>query len=364
MFPGYEDWRNVEIFWKRYFARAFNIDTYVYTNSRAPGEIPIPLSVAHSWQGNVDLFATASADVIIVGSSQTFRLILPQDFATLLGPRLLDKSDPKVLIMAGPDLLTETVRFMITNMPKIKAKAKFAVFGYTPKMAFLRRLDRTSLSRQAQAEWRSEWLPPWPSLSDLIPLPTWRDLIGPSITAFRLRTAHHDLLEKPGKNSSHYVSAALTDNPILLRQLADTITPDFIDFRTATDSDCNMQETKLDFERTIHSLKTIADNLIVYFPPATPLFDGSLPHCFRPAMTQMVHEVSAREGVTAITEGWHGYGLDWEDYVTPTDQPGIYQIDAIHTNPLGSKKATKGLADLILHQWPRTAAFETTMGGS
>lgn len=332
IFPGYEDVLPKdaagEEVWGPYFARVFNLETWHELDSRASGGLSL------SWQGNADLFARYGADIILIGSSQVYRSLIPSALSDALPGK------PRTLLLSASGLLPENARYMAAKLAPSGRKARAAVLGYTPVMANVFHPDRASKVKAVKNSWHvSSWRTPL-ELRELLPAPSWKNVFpvtlqdldpaaqgGPS-TLPRFKTKDERELAAAGE------AFALSPN-----------NPYFKDYAGVPARDCADPRVAEDLRATIASLLTLADQVVVFVPPATPIIAKAYP-CFDRELRRAVKAAEA-PNVSVVADEAGAYGLGYGDFLYETAQDGVFVVDPIHTNYAGARKVTARLARVL-----------------
>jgi hypothetical protein len=247
-------------------------------------------------------------------------------------------------MLGAPDMLTDTARFMADRLQGKVAKAKLLLFGYTPKMGFLGRPGRIDIAKGIREDWRAGPFAAFPGLSDLVPTPDWSALFPLDIGNIA------GLLERPVPSKRPPFTPSEAASPAIVDKAMDAVPGSFPDFANLTLADCNLTETERDLTETVRSLQTLADQVVVYIPPATPLYSvpGPAWACFSGELARVVQRVADRTRAFAVTDDWRTHGVDWSDFLYTWTKSSEVLVDPIHTNYEGAQRATVGLAHLVL----------------
>lgn len=348
VFPGYEkdlfDNKNMYMFfWRTYFSRVFNFDTWPsyqpFTNS---------LRVSASWQGNADIFKNHGADIITVGSSQTFRQIIPQELSKHLQNFWHEKygHDPKILMLTVSNMQMDTIDFLARKLSPSQEKAKLAILGYTPKMAFLNSPDLDQANKSRQREWQDDRFRTHFELKDYVPYSDWKAVFP--IDLFDIKAAL-----RPGANGlPSFTSDELKNNAdsFMEESLAHYKpapgTVFFNEFESFTSNDCQVEPLVKDLQKTVQSLLKISEQVFLYIPPSSPIAKLGYQNCFDESIKIAMQTLSSDQ-VIVSTVDWGHYNLNHSDYLWPNANPQMHTYDPIHTNFDGAQKVTKVLAKLI-----------------
>ena len=84
VFPGYEAARVDEEFWRRYMTLDFESRIYAPSVSASASG-----AVMTSWGGSLELFRRFGADIVLIGSSETYNSLVPSILARSLGGKVL-----------------------------------------------------------------------------------------------------------------------------------------------------------------------------------------------------------------------------------------------------------------------------------
>lgn len=326
IFPGQEGLASDDAFWSRYFRLAFNsVIVGPGLTSAAQAQ------VMTSWTGALELFARRGADVVFLGSSETFHAIIPA-----LLQRGLGEPPLRVLSLGVANMPPRVVALTAGTAAASGRKARLAIWGYSAWNAYRRRPDQAAVEKpidDAFAAWRAPEAAPtaW-----RLPRPDWKSVIPFNLQEFwdRKKGLLHPSFTMP--------ATALTDDAVLKDWVAG-ISESEPAFDGVAERDCDLTAAAAEYDAALGELLKASGRVLVYLTPTTPLQTGGLPACYLPAVRRMLVS-RAGPRVAVHVEGWKDYGLDYRDYLKPSNRRGSVWIDINHVNYGGAVKVTGHLA--------------------
>lgn len=328
VFPGYEAIRNDDDFWRRYLSLDFDARIYAPSLSESASG-----AVMTSLGGSLEMFRRYGADIVYLGSSETYESLVPALLSRRLGGR--------VLSCATSGVMQEQAGQIARVLASSGHRAKVAIWGFSSWSLYhaegyadyARRFD-ASLAQQADSTntaslRRRLWLA----------APKWSDFMAYSYQdEWDLRFGRFRL-------ESTFADAEVSDDAELARRAA-AIRPYYPGFQRSTEADCVLTGASEKIDKTIADLASTADRVLIFIPPATPLQSGAAPACYLPALRRLLRS-KAGPRVTVEVGDWTAYGLGWRDFLRPSNIRGFSWLDEIHVNYGGAVKVTNRVADLI-----------------
>jgi hypothetical protein len=215
-------------------------------------------------------------------------------------------------------------------------KAKLAVFGYTPVMANLTHPNRAALAKAVKRTWHINDFRTAFELKEHFPIPGWKAVFPVALQALQNDPGQVRMPRVRGADEGELAAAGARfaktpDNPY------------FKDYAGA--EGCDAGRAAADLRATVDSLLTIADKVVVFVPPATPIVAEAYP-CLD-AAARSAAAAAASPDVAVVADDWRSYGLRYSDFLYQTAEPGVSVIDPIHTNLTGALKVTARLAKIL-----------------
>ncbi len=341
VFPGYEDTRSDAHFWREYMGRDFMGGVYSPMLSSRES-----FSVAVSWQGGIELFRRFGGDVVIFGSSETQALI-PARLQRRLDAALRgDGKGTKILELAVGSMNLDAILLSAQRMADTGRRARLAILGYSVWYA-----GRTQATQAMQRGRRKlhdrahSIVGVTARLTGFTRKPQWDHL-------FPVTSGEDDPAELIGHKADRLFRKNMLEDPEALAARARGMRPYFNLMEGLDEKACGMSVASAELDESLAALFRLADEVVIYVPPTTPLQTDYAPACFVPAIKSMLRGKAGKR-VQVVIDDWRTYGLDWADYVKPASRPGWAVIDANHVNYFGGVKVTDFLGDRVAPRWVR-----------
>jgi hypothetical protein len=361
VFPGYgEALRTDARLLDRYFSRPFD-----GALTWPGGEPAAQLVLAVSWTGCLDIFEQHGADIVVFGSSETGRAVLPDGLSAALPGR------PRVLACARGGMLPESVRASAEHLAALveagrQRRAARAVLGYSLWWAYpdatwrergpnagpeqRRTFEAYLASRAAEAPGAALRRLLAGAGPDAVGAPTW-DAVLPTWRALRARDAAARAVRArrpiaPGGTRQGPSEAGFRfraeDRPVLsaLARASRPYYPILVGQQAAGCAGADRAAEELGAMRA--ALLRAADELFVYLAPVTPLQTEYAHPCLRELAATLLRGAEGAR-VRVRTDDWTAYGLTWDDFAVPTNDPGVLRVDVNHPNSAGAEKVTAAL---------------------
>jgi hypothetical protein len=348
-FPGYPaEMRHHHGLWRRYFKQSFQITTFLEKLSTLSGHgimVNLPSTACF------EIFKEYGADVLIFGSSETYRGLV----IDALSSRLLTNPDghrPRVLMCTISNMTADSVALFARKLKEISPyRAKSVLWGYGFWNAYVEAPEiqtnyadvvvsvntyETAALFQDVDYKLSEF---FPGLSwDLLMKTSWdkwKSAKPQKVTAIEAEVAIDDALAKDESSLREAIqSRGHTDFPL---------------FHGATDAICQLKGAGASLDRALSALAALSDQTFLFMTPMTPEQSNAAPPCYLGKVRDLLASRAAKT-VHVKTEGMAGYGLGYVDFVRPNlNQPGTQFFDDHHTSYSGAMKITTRLA-----QWMNT----------
>jgi hypothetical protein len=327
LFPGYEAARGDADLWRRYFTELF--DQTVYSSALMKESAAKSLRVSASSLGSMDLFRKYGADVVIFGISDSFIPVsagMLRDGLDGAGVRGL-----KVLTVARGHLTPPAVSWYAQGLQANRKKIPLAMWGFS--LVYTHRHPLEGMSRREvrvlYKNWRAE--NNIEKFDRRFPHPSWDMFLGASRAA--------DDLPVPG---GLLIPEAVAADPKALDAYLEK--SDASVYSIGHDAaDCDMTELSGETDRALADLLAVAEKVLIYVPPSSPLDRRGAPACILPGLAAMLRS-KAGPRVSVETADWKDYGLTSADYLYATPQKGVWTIDPLHANDAGARKISLALA--------------------
>jgi hypothetical protein len=329
LFPGYDAARADSGLWRRYFQELF--DETVYSSVLMKASSARSLRVSASSLGGMDIFRKYGADILLFGVSDTF---IPVS-AGMLRDGLNETGIPalqgkRILQCARGYLTPETMSWYVKGLEGRSEKSALAIWGYS--LTSVHRHPLEAMNRQAllrlYKNWRAE--NNIERFDRRFPHPSWDMFMGGTVEASE---------DAPGTLLIPDASAA--DPRTLEAFLARADASSYAITRDT--ADCDMSAASRDADRAISELLKIADKVLIYVPPTSPLDRRGMPSCVVANMTAMLRS-KAGARVAVETSDWTSYGVTDQDYLYAAGTKGFWRIDPVHANDGGARKISRALA--------------------
>ena len=347
LYPGYppEMFADREL-WRAYASRDFSSTAWL------PPLQPYSsygILTYQSWMGCLDIFRRQGADVVIFGSSETFRSLVPQ---VLSG----DKAR-KVLLCTTTSSYPEQAQWVAREMAKPgMPRAQWVIFGislwslhqghdrYLSIQAEKRSLlDRYLASRYGQYEADVK-------AAEVLRPPTWDDLYSPNLSAWsRHRSRAHGpttaadyFARQPETVATGAIARKVLEGGDFGAALAG-FKPSFPLLDGVDEKLC--APGALDAEGllgpSIRAVARIADHTLLYVPPISPRMRAVLPGCYLDTFARALQSFGDGGAVTLAAEKAEDYGLADSDYLYAGDLETVVKYEAVHTNFAGAVKVSR-----------------------
>jgi hypothetical protein len=363
LFPGYpEEMRLDRGLWHDYFQRTFEIDAYAGGLAQAYGR---EFNVILSWVGCLDIYEKYGADVVVMGTSETFRSVVADELADSLKASYGGQKPRTLLCTATAmqiDTASEIARRLKTLRPDLSPTV---LYGLSQSVAFVegkRNLRNGAEKRETlssydlqRARSRHGFVRFFEtyhevSFADLFPKATW-DAVFPFtsrslaenewIKGYALAAKHPEKERAKGG----YVPAELRDKPAALAaDIRARMKPFYRVYDDYSDEKhCHSSEREARLQELADALKALGGRVFLFIPPTTPLASEAGSRCFREAVAGDLSKMAQTLNAPVRTDAWEAYGLSYADYVRPTFHPEAYKVDIQHTNYWGASKVTEKL---------------------
>lgn len=363
LFPGYpEEMRLDRGLWHDYFRRTFEIDAFAGGLARAYGP---EFNVILSWVGCLDIYERYGADVVVIGTSETFRSVVADELAASLKPRFAGRT-PRTLLCTATAMQIETAAEIARRLKTLRPDLSPTVlYGLSQSVAFVegkRNLRNGAEKRETLAHFDLQRARSRAGLvrffetyhevsfADLFPKLTW-DNIFPYTMRSR---AENEWIEgyaaaahrpERGKAKGGYVPAELrADGPKLAADIAARMKPYYRVYDDYNDAKhCRSAERTRQLGGLGEAFRALSPQVYLYAPPTTPLASGAASECFRREVGEDLARLGKFLGAPVLNQDWQAYGLSYADYVRPTFHPAAYKVDIQHPNYPGASKVTRAL---------------------
>lgn len=368
-YPGYssELLKNSE-FKRDYFSRSFETDIHLNTISENFGK---EFTLVLPWLGCLDIYKQAGADVIIIGTSETFRSIVIDDLAShFKSLNNFKDRDPKVLMCAGSALQIDSARELIERLLNIRPNEKpILIYGQSYSVAFTKGSKNISYLKEKKQELFSYDLNSARarttlftffedyhhiSFADLFPKWTWQNIFPFSYGAWLTEAGRNELPDLADIKSDpelkyRFIKKDLLNNPSKLNEDIELrMKPYYKVFNDFADNrDCNSEELMYKLKQLFERATKLSNNIYVFIPPPTPLVFEAIPKCLQENLVKDLNILSNEHHFKLKTADWNEYQLGYQDFARPTNHQDIYRIDVQHTNYDGAMKVTSALANWI-----------------
>ena len=367
LFPGYgrQLWDNRRL-WSEYFQLPFGPDSFL---ASYPALSEQGFRVAYSWSGCFRLYELYGADVLVFGSSEVYRSLVPSRLAVDLVP--ITGPNPKVLFCSTYGMPMETVRSSIAELRRTSARApQLIVWGYSFWLSYARsqklaeyrkeheqelaeyRAHRTAWARTPTRFGRLVERLETHRLSQYFPTVSWEDVTPIRMGQLGARLRPQLVTVPVGEGMVVSDSARRLADSDLASYLAAKLQPYYAITAGASESDCSMDAVEPSIEATLADLRSLSPNVYVYLAPTTRVHQRTVPECFLPAVKTSLAKVAARQRVQLLSGEAGEFGLTERDFIYPTAQRGQYYFDINHANYAGGVRITDRLSAWIRGRTP------------
>jgi hypothetical protein len=345
LFPGYPEqmFADVEL-WRDYFGRDQSSTAWLpplQSRSRTG------VLLYQSWLGCLDIYRRYGADVVIFGSSETFRSVVPEVLAKSAG-----SEKRRVLLCTTTYSYPQQAEWVLHEMARAgKPVPAWIILGvsvwslYQGHPAFIAAqaekhgvMDRYLASRYGRFSLDlkpSEELRP-PRWDDLF-TPTWamlskhRSRVGLDLNPVSYLKAHPD-----APADGEFLSSAMTGGN--LDRALSPMKPSFPLFKGLSARECEGAEPTA-LEPVVRAARAGAGHVLVYVPPVSPRILATLPKCYLERFAAAINALHD-EKTRIQAEGSASYGLTDADYIYSGEIDGIAKFDSVHTNYVGALKVS------------------------
>lgn len=350
LFPGYPDEMRTDwSLWESYFSGSFEADVYLATFSPASRK---GFRAFISWTGCIDVFKKYGADLVVIGSSEVFRSIVPDELHRIMG---VAQRPLKVLVCATGGMTDRAVYETAVEFLKTKNRPTAILWGYPlwspapPEARQAGQVDTMVAYRSksnprkiisAIINWR---------ISSFFPLFSW-DLFPAFV---KKQQVENELARIPNGEIrienlglKTYKEKILNDSQALAGAVSESQLGEFKFFSDF--QGCNDSDYLLNFKQTINLLRELAPRVYIFQTPVSPLQESSMPDCVKNLADNAIRLAAGIHGVHVWRGQNGGFGLDWSDFIQPTPREKSYIFDRNHVNFGAAMKVTKALANWML----------------
>ena len=356
LFPGYPDeMRKDQPLWKIYFTREFLPRVFDSGLSEKSG---IGIMVALSWTGCFDIYERYGADVLVFGSSEVYRSIIPELlFARVHQSTLEGLSNPRILFCAVNNMLPETVTLSAEQLAELNPKkVKAVIWGVSYWTLFLREPESKEIFSTHQSLYAAYKASKQPSrlktflhsrISHAFPNPSWNAWCPVTLQSFSLAKESPPDQDPEFTPERGYVPADQIESSEAVASIAERVDIKNEVLDTASTSDCDLRSRKTTFQSALSALKRISEKQLLYITTPSPIQTKRSPPCFMAAVQKFIGS-RMDDTLSAVTASWEDYGLRYTDHLYPSPNPKFYFIDGNHTNYQGAKRVTEQIADKLV----------------
>lgn len=346
IFPGYSAHRAEPELWDAYFTKRMSFDV-LWVPALQAGRSQTRL-LSYSSAGALELFRRHGADVVVVGSSEMYRDIVPRVLADELASG--GRPSKRILLLSKDSdimLMTEDLEELAGRMAETGQRTEVFVWAFGLLHAYPNPFRPTEGPSQRGA------LFGLPGLRSLFPALQWADLS--KLQTERLlewRARHADgtgtdraILSGWPNDPVFHVDKALADDETALARLAEAapVNPPLFT------EPCDVSEAVGRAGRALAVVRRFARKVVLYVPPTPPGRNLVAPRCTPELVARIVGSLSG-DDVAVTTDGWTAYGLDYRDFLYATSRKDMYELSANHTNFGGAVKVTRRVAALVARQ--------------
>ncbi len=355
LFPGYPAaMAQDQELWNVYFRRKFNPDSYLFGLGEASG---LGFTVSYSWTGCFDVYAKYGADILVFGTSEVFRSLIPDPLSTT----------DRVLFCVTSNMPVETVKMTAEELRRRGGKKpKLVLWGYSFWTAYARSEKIREIQRQKVEEFSqyqaSLKAPPFASLrklyenwkdvrtASLFPKVGWNDFMPWNYQ----RPAHGGESSQSHTESSSSSSYGLEIDANLMRNeervaahLRGNLKPYVAALEGANRKDCDLALADQQLTAALSAISKISDHVYLYLTPTTPWQIDAAPDCFLPQVRSMLAAKAIEGRVHVKTSGMSEYQLTLLDFIRPTGSQSRVFFENNHTNYSGAIKVSEYIGSWV-----------------
>jgi hypothetical protein len=355
LFPGYgESLFQDKAFWRAYFRYDFGPVSFL-GNER--GLTAQGFVVAYSWAGCFAIYKKYGADVVVLGSSETYKALIPATLAAEIAPVFSQK--PRVLYCTTHGMPLETVMMTVEELLALSpTKPKAIVWGYSFWTSYLRSPTLAVYQHEITDEYaRYQRLKTRPvanssfldriaalnrfKIADYLPATNWDDVMSFSLAKARTALGRTE----QGNREGVYVSRRVLDSDdVTFNRYLDANLKAYYDLvRGISDADCPTA-AEAPVGLAIDALRRLSTNVFIYVPPTTDHHRRTVPPCFIPAVMTMLRNAAAGRDVSFLDADPAAFGVNNRDFIHPTLDKEVFYFDINHANAAGSEKITRKVA--------------------
>ena len=358
LFPGYGEalFQDKEL-WRAYFRYDFDPDSFLGSE---PALMAQGFHVAYSWAGCFEIYKKYGADIVVLGSSETYKALIPAVLAADLSPVFGQK--PRVLYCATHGMPLEIVTTTAKELRALsKTKPKAIVWGYSFWNSYLHSPTLAVYEHEITDEYkRYKDLEARPAASstffdriavlsqfkiaDYLPAMNWDRVMSFSLAKARAAEGRAEQTNHEGI----YVSRRMleSDDATLNQYLDANLRPYYGLVEGISNADCsNVAGGAAGL--AIDALRDLSPNVFIYMPPTTEHHRHAVPSCFIPAVMTMLRSTAASHDVSFFDAGPAEFGVNNRDFIYPTLDKDLFYFDINHTNGAGGEKVTHKLTDWL-----------------
>jgi hypothetical protein len=367
LFPGYgralfQD----NALWRDYFQLEFGPDSFLGDETDLSQQ---GFRVAYSWTGCFEIYQKYGADVLVLGSSETYKALVPSQIADDLVPVFSEK--PKVLFCVTHGMPVSVAKTTVDELLRLSAaRPRLIIWGYSFWMAYRHSQTLAGYENELAAEYTryhkfenvggsSRILQSIREilhyrLADFFPVASWDRVMSFSLAKARAALSRSAQRNREGIEVPRVVAGA--DKSTLDSYLTGHLKPYYDLVNGISESDCSVGAAQAEVASTMDGLRKLSQNVFIYMPPTTHHHRATVPGCFIPAVTDMLKRVSENKGASFLEASPEDYGLDNRDFLYSTLDADVFYFDVNHANFDGGRKITSKLTGWIRAHMSTTAA--------
>jgi hypothetical protein len=358
LFPGYGEalFQDKE-FWEAYFRYDFGPDSFLGDEHGLTAQ---GFRVAYSWAGCFAIYKKYGADIVVLGSSETYKALIPAALSADLAPVFSQK--PRVLYCTTHGMPLETITTTAKELLALSGtKPKAIVWGYSFWTSYLRSPTLAVYEDEIADEYgRYQGLKARPvanspfldrvavlshfKIADYLPATNWDRVMSFSLAKARAAVGR---TEQGNREGIHVSRHTLDSDDATLNDYLDANLKPYYDLvRGISDADCSTA-AQAPVGLAIDALRRLSPNVFIYVPPTTEHHRRTVPPCFIPVVMTMLRDAAGSRDVSFLDASPAAFGVNNRDFIYPTLDKDVFYFDINHANAVGGEKITRKLADWL-----------------
>ena len=325
LFPGYsKEMLSDKNLWKRYFRREFSQHSWFSTQTNTI------FQVSASGFGCLDVYEQNGADVIILGSSETYHSLAPrilyEKFSTgaLAGSRILNCT-------MGSEVIPTMTSILGSMQTMKRPKAKWIVLGLSSWLGwadcpgFYEIIREQKLYAPSVLSTLSKG-----SIRKAFPGISWAFLnrANDSSGGLEIQSKMAGALDLSSEEAAKKYVRKFIQGYNILHGIGPAA--------------CDMNKFSQTIDELIFSMQNVSEKILIFIPPIIPEHVSAYPACFMPNLIATLKKKES-DRVHFLNLDFDGFGMQYRDYIYSNGS-----INAPHPKYSGALRISNLVADQLL----------------